>query len=248
MSAELKICNRASALAFGSGEASQEPPLEDFFRFWRNRKFSNPAVLSDCSLYDVFITYYVRDWPGPSLPDPSFFEEFFPAILRRLVGSDNTLALYVKSSDPGYFEELEAIKSVLSPRSLPFVLLPREGPPPDDPRFGPNVGHLIFEWPVNELKYVVENWFMCPQVEIEGYISKELPLAPISELYFRPDTEERIREILRTIEIGFRLWRDNNGLFVLTDKVDLPTLTERLNLAAFNHEIKEAAQRYSQTP
>jgi hypothetical protein len=71
---------------------------------------------------------------------------------------------------------------------------------------------------------------MSPTVTIEGYASSSSAVSAISRLYFEPDTEERVRELLRIIEFGFRLWRDNDGLFLATDKLDYDVLKGRLSL------------------
>ena len=91
---------------------------------------------------------------------------------------------------------------------------------------------------------VVNQWFMSPTVTIEGYASPSSAISAISRLYFEPDSEERARELLRIIEFGFRLWRDNNGLFLATDKLDADVLRNRLALDDLNRELSRAAQRH----
>jgi len=193
------------------------------------------------------VTYYVRNWPqDPPPPHPGVFEEFFPAILRNLVGSRSKLTLFVKAVGRDYFDELDFIEKNLASRNLGYVLLPSKTLPAD-PRILVNIGSLIFEWPIDQpeaIDYIVDEWFISPQVAIEGYISPEPPLARIAQLYFQPDTERRIRELLSDIEFGFRLWTDNNGIFLLTDKFNIDTLKNRLQVAALNRALQEAACRY----
>ena len=85
---------------------------------------------------------------------------------------------------------------------------------------------------------------MSPIVSVEGYISPQRVLGRLAELYFQPDTEERIRTLLRAIDIGFRVWPDNNGLFLLSDKLDSNALRERLPASELATLLEEASHRY----
>jgi hypothetical protein len=221
---------RESVLGSGPFTIDLSTRLNDFFQFsnW-NRSLSDPAPLKDCFFYDLCIS---PDVPAKLAPDYGLFAECFPAILARLVGESGTLALYVKSSDPEFFEEFNVIRTILAPRGLRYILL-SEARGPDGLRRPGEVGNLVFEWPLVDLDYVVKRWFMCPQVSIEGYVATELPLRVVSDLYFSPDTEARIRQVLRTVDLAFRLWPDNDGLFILTDKVDKEALQSRLRLSEF---------------
>ncbi len=175
------------------------------------------------------------------VPDSRLFEAFFPTILRRLLGS-STLTLFVKSFDLDYFNELQTIERILAPRSLSYVLLANLSTPIDS-RSPLDVGNLVFEWPKDELRHVVDQWFMSPTVTIEGYAASSSAVSAISHLYFEPDTEERMRTFLRAIDFGFRLWRDNDGLFLVTDKLDEEILKDRLSLDDLNQEVLRAAER-----
>lgn len=238
---EVKIQDvSAESLNFAQAIEQGGSPLGEFFQFGRYpRAFSRPSVLNDCFFCELHLAAYVNDWstqPGP--PNPGVFEESFPTFLRRLTGTENILTLFVKSLDPNYFDELDVIKNLLSPRNLNYLLLanPRL---PQDRRTQLDVGHLVFEWPVEALDYVVENWFMSPIITIEGYISPQSVLGRIAELYFEPDTEERIRNLLRILRVGFRVWPDNNGLFLLSDKLDCNALKECLDVSEHREQSKE---------
>jgi hypothetical protein len=186
-------------------------------------------LLSDCQFYDIGIKSSADSRDAmTSAPDPTLFEAFFPTILGRLLDS-LTLTLFVKAFDLDYFNELETVERILAPRSLDYVLLANLSGPADS-RSPLDFGNLIFEWPKDKLSHVVEQWFMSPTVTIEGYASSSSAVSAISRLYFEPDTEERVRELLRIIEFGFRLWRDNDGLFLATDKLDYDVLKGRLSL------------------
>lgn len=225
------LVNDVTAQALNFQEAIQHglSPLYEFFQFGRYpRNFSSPSVLKDCFFAELYLTRNVEKWgANPPPPDPAVFEEFFPHILRVLTGPGNKLTLHIKSLDPDYFDELEVIKTLLVSRNLNYILLANPLVP-GEPRTQLDVGNLVFEWPVDALDYVVEHWFMSPIVSCEGYISGESCLPRIAECYFQADTEERIRELLRKIEIGFKVWQDNNGLFLLSDKFGSAALQKRL--------------------
>lgn len=232
------------ALNFDEAYAHRQSPLYEFFQFGRYpRTFSNPQVLKDCFFCELHVSSYVANWPSsPAPPDPGVFEKLFGDILRSLTGEGNKLTLHVASIDADYFDELEVIKTLLAPRNLSYILLSNPLLP-GDLRTQPDVGKLVFEWPLDSLDYVVEHWFMSPIVSIEGYISRQNILPKITELYFEADTEARIRELLRNIEVGFRVWQDNNGLFLLSDKLDESALKERLHTPQLVASLKEASRR-----
>lgn len=246
MSVEIEIQDvTAESLNFDQTGGRGLGPLAEFFQFGKYpRAFSKPSQLRDCYFSELFINCYVKDWSSNNLPPhPGIFEEFFQPILSRLTGPGNILTLYVKSIDPSYFEELEVIKTLLAPRNLSYILLSNPFLPQGQ-RTQLDFGHLLFEWPTDSLDYVVENWFMSPIVSVEGYISPQRVLGRLAELYFQADTEERIRTLLRAIDIGFRVWPDNNGLFLLSDKLDSNALRERLRASELAMLLEEASHRY----
>jgi hypothetical protein len=247
MEVELKVADASAVkLDFGRYKEPTLGPLDGFCLFGRHpRKFSNPHALADCFFYNLYISHFVRDWPRPTAPPhPGIFREFFSTILSRLIGSGNTLTLFVNSVDRDYFNAIEVIEDLLAPRKLEYILLPNPWFRVDR-KFRPNVGQLVFTWPSDFLDYIVQNWFDGPWIEIEGYISPISLLPRIAELYFGPDTEERVRDFLRAIEIGFRVWPDHNGLLVLTDKLDADALAKRLRVSDLNPMLEKAAERYA---
>lgn len=241
MDAELRIEDvTPTVLDFDAYRNRGASPLYEFFQFARYpREFADPAALSGCRFYDLSISYRV-EWGAPH---PGIFEDFFPTILRRLVGEGGALTLFVKSLDRSYHDELRFIEGTLAPANLSYVLLPNPLRP-GDRRTQVDVGHLVFEWPADSAERIADEWFMSPLVSVEGYVAPAPPLAEVAALYFRPDTEERIRQLLRTVEVGFRVWPDNNGLFLLTDKLSAADLHERLRTPELNAAIAEAARRY----
>jgi hypothetical protein len=190
-------------------------PLYEFFQFWRYpRTFSNPTELSDVTFCDLGFEFEpsgTSEQPAPA--GWHLFGPLFREIITRLMARSGKLCLFVKGMDRTYFDELETIDKVLVPRNLSYVLLPPSAAFKKDAPVRLGAGHLIFEWPSELLDEVPRKWFHSPVIEIEGYIGNDDFLGQIARLYFEPDTELRIRELLSYIDIGFRLHQDNDGLF-----------------------------------
>ncbi len=245
MTVELEIRDvRKTLLDYDFHREHGNPLLQGFFEFWgRPRQFSTPHVLADCSFFDLHVTAYVQDWGAHNPPPhPGIFKRFFPVILRRLMGPETRLTLFVQPTDRDSFDEVNVIETLLAPKDLPYVLFSKTQVHADFSGLPirPNVGYLVFEWSAAMLADIAERWFLSPMLSIEGYISREPALEAIAALYFRADTEERVRELLRKVEFGFKVWPDNNGLLVLTDKLDLGGIKERLQLADLNRLLREA--------
>ena len=220
--------------------------LYEFFEFWPNpRDFSNSSILQHCNLFNIYINYYVSSWVPDVRPPthPGVFADFFPDILSRLTQT-HSITLLVKSTDQEYFNEAEIIRTLLKPQQLKYMLLPDYS---KIDNVVDRMGYLFFEWPVGALASVVKEWFMSPQITIEGYVSPESPFSAISSIFFQPDNEHRIAELLRNIDFGFKLWPDNNGLFLISDKLNRGRLEERLELKDLNRSIQEAVLKYEKT-
>lgn len=69
---------------------------------------------------------------------------------------------------------------------------------------------------------------MTKAIDDEGYISHRPCLGELAKLYFQPYNAGTIRELLGTLEFGFKIWTDNNGLFILSDKLNRDALRERV--------------------
>ena len=79
-------------------------------------------------------------------------------------------------------------------------------------------------------------------VEIEGYISRRSCLGELAKLYFQPYNASTIRELLRGLELAFKVWLDNNGLFILSDKLPEEQLRKRLMDENLDATIKTAIE------
>ena len=241
MAVELVVKPRSGALEHHPS-ARADSILEGFFAFdARQRTFSNPAALADCAFFDLCISYYVRNWPGQK-HHPGIFEEFFPLILERLIEPENVLTLFINDWGGGHFEPKQHVENQLKPRRLPHVCLPDCSIAPPGAQDRPQ--HLVFEWPADFLSFILEeHWlYYGPFIATEGYVSKGPVLDKITQLYSQPDSEQRIRELLRATEFCFRVWPDGNGVLLLTDKLNLDVLKRRLRPHELNPLIREAAR------
>ncbi|MBI3825757.1 MAG: hypothetical protein HY294_07170 [Candidatus Rokubacteria bacterium] len=199
-----------------------------FFQFWASSNFNNPEALRGVHFYDVHLGYYVASWPTPSMPHPGVFEDSFPWIVDALMPHFGTVTLFVKGIDSEWFDESNFLRSVLVPRRLNYILLAPRGSSSDSGS-GLDLGNLVFEWPANEMDYVVREFFRGPSVVLEGYISEARSLGRIADVYYQATTpEEKIVALLHDINVGFQVWPDGNGLFLASISLDSTRLRQRL--------------------
>jgi hypothetical protein len=243
MTNQLQLKDVTSAvLDYQLFEKRRLSPLYEFFQFFRYpRTFSNPKELSGVTFCDLG---FELEPPGAAeQPLPAgwhLFRPLFREIITRLMARSGNLCLFVKGMDRTYFDELETIDKILVPRNLSYVLLPPSAPFKKDAPVRLGAGHLIFEWPSELLDEVPGKWFHSPCIEIEGYIGNGDFLGQIARLYFEPDTELRIRELLRYIDIGFRVHQDNDGLFLASQKLNAEALSNLLGIPQLNLMVQQA--------
>ena len=190
----------------------------------------------------------MRNWPGQK-HHPGIFEEFFPLILERLIEPGSVLTLFVYDwGTEGYFDPTQHVETQLKPRGLPYIYLPSNDVAQPGSLVAPE--YLVFEWPLESLNYILEeHWlYSGPFVQTEGYVSNAPLLGLITRLFSQPNTENRIRELLRSTEFCFRAWPDGDAVLLLTDKLDLDSLNYRLKLDELNPLIQEATLHYQGQP
>src|SRR5271165_2668027 len=153
--------------------------LSGFFGFAPRESEEFDNQFSDCFLFDIYLGSYVKDWPreSSSPPDPGLFADCFDVLLRDAVGQDAVLTLFVKSLDPGYFDELNFIKDSLIKEHSKFLLLSHHEKDEKYPL--QRIPDLFFESSYKKARFMVSEWFMSPQVSIEGYVSGKSILAEI---------------------------------------------------------------------
>ena len=243
--AELEISDvRADILDYARYVSRRAPLLYEFFEFWPTpRDFHDSSKLADCFFYNVHINAYVKDWvPGVRPPaDPQVFREAFPSLMRKLVG-EGSLTFCVISPDPDSFDAVKTIKEILHQQNLSYMFLrcAQKQSTHEEPL---TEGVLFFEWPIDKLEDFADSWFVSAQVTVEGYINSQSILPQVAQLFYQPDTEERLRELLRSIEVGFKVWPDFNGIFLLTERLDLQALKDRLQITEFNKNLNRVLNR-----
>jgi hypothetical protein len=204
--------------------------LSEFFGFApRRSEEESYEQFSDCSLFDIYLGSYVKDWPrqAGSPPHPGLFADCFDVLLRSVVGKDAVLTLFIKSLDPGYFDELNFIKDYLIKERGRFLLFSHQEKDEKYPL--QRVPDLFFEWSYNRAAFMVTEWFMSPQINIEGYVSVK-PILPEISLWSSLASDPRTpRELLDSLNMAFRLWPDFNGMSILTNKMSSEDLVRRLD-------------------
>jgi hypothetical protein len=231
------------ALQADGGTLSETPTaprvkqLSEFFGFVpRASQGEFYEQFSDCSLFDIYLDFYVKDWPGQSgsPPHPGLFADCFEILLRSAVQHDAVLTLYIKSLDRTYFDELDFIKACLTKECARFLLLSRRD---KHEKYSYEGTHdLFFEWPREQGRLMVREWFMSPQVTIEGYVSKGPIFQEISSCSSLASTPGPPRELLDSLEMAFRLWPDFNGISILTRKMSSNDLLRMLD----NEDLRRA--------
>jgi hypothetical protein len=227
----------------GTGESLSgiEAQLEGFFQFGRfPRIFRDAQPLQDVQAWAVTFDYFVKDWPTSPPPHPAFFEELFPLLIRNLM-RDQILTMHVKSVDSEVFSEETAIRELLIPGGHKYAMLNdiSSGFPTEK-----TFGNLFFETPQNLLEHVTREWFVSPQVTIQGFVAPVFPIDGISKWYYGHDNAESMRSLMRSISCGFSVWRDFNGLVVLTDKWTESDLRSRVITDELQDAIDAAVERY----
>lgn len=224
-------------------DASSSRWLAGFFRFQRPVESAGGIHgLENCFFCDLYVPSYVSEWPSkPSPPHPGVFADIFPSLLKNLVGSGRMLTLHLRGMLREHLDELDIIEKVLWPRGLHYVLLSNQNTENlGSARSELGAGNLVFEWPVEDGLFIVQNWFFSPCVEIEGYVSKSSVLHAIPNLYFEPYGAENVRRLLDRVEFGFRLWPDNNGLCLLSKRVPLDSIQASLSNPELSSVIQQA--------
>ena len=215
-------------------------PWADFFGFGPD---IHPQELekefSDCFLYEICFDIRVKDRPNssPSPPHPGVFAKCFPVLLRNMVKNNEVLTLLVKSLDPDYFDELKFIGASLNGDSRKFVMVSgrkRQGasfPVQELP-------DLLFEWAPDDGVVIVNEWFMSPQVHIEGYVSPASVLAEAVASSHIAAKPKRRRDFVKVLSFAFRLWPDFNGVSIITDKLSYEALHKVLDIGKLNEAIR----------
>lgn len=138
------------------------------------------------------------------------FERLVARLMTESIGRRH-LVLSIGGVDRRHFDHMRVIDGMLAPAALPYLLF---GAEPDGMFAGSPA--LFFEWPVDRLDAIVDNWFRGFLVEVEGYVSAVSPLSAIGRLYFEDDEVSRLHELLAHVDFAFRVMIDNDGITIVS--------------------------------
>lgn len=205
------------------------------FHFTQSRTLRNPELFSDCTFPDLFINHKTQ-WGAPI---PGTFQVFFEDIVRTLLPPGHKLVLNVTDLYEGYFEPNELVERVLKPNNLFYLFLEKEN--------GEKHLSLFFECPIELLKTVTEQAFSSSLIDIDGFVMAN----PNGELFQRSvndgNTDVMFRELVRAVHLAFAVWGDHNGLFIVTDKLDMSELRSLIDSSDIEKQIRQYLSSEGQT-
>lgn len=206
------------------------------FHFAQDRTLTDPAVLAGCTFADIYFSHRVS-WGAPH---PGVFRDFFPQLLSPLLPEGLILILTLTGMEPKDFDEAQFIEQELLPRKLDSFWLGPSASRSHQVEFKT----LLFEWPRAELATIVDLGFKGFLVQFEGYILEARSKQVLRELFERPNNDLMFRELLRHLPFSFRVWSDNNGLFLATDRLAIQELAKRLEIDKLERDLGAVIHLY----
>jgi len=216
---------RNSILSNREWKASYDHGL---FHFTPSRMMNNPTLFSDCTFADVFIDHKTS-WGAPI---PSTFQAFFADVVRALLPEDHKLILNIVDLYEGYFDPGEVIKDILEPENLKYMFLDKE------------IGEkkhrtLVFECPLEHLTEITDKAFASSLIDIDGFVMKDPWIDKFQGWVSAGNTDIMFRQLIRDVHLAFAVLGDHNGLFIVTDKLNLQELRNLLLSPALEQEIQQ---------
>ena len=197
------------------------------FHFTQSRTLRNPELFSDCTFGDLFINDKTQ-WGAPI---PSTFQLFFEDIVRTLLPPAHKLVLNVTDLYEGYFQPNELVERVLKPKNLFHLFLEKEN--------GEKHLSLFFECPIELLKTVTEQAFSSSLIDIDGFVMAN----PNGELFQNwvneGNSDVMFRDLVRAVHLAFAVWGDHNGLFFVTDKLDISEARSLIESSGIEEQISQ---------
>lgn len=195
-------------------EASDDYSL---FHLTTSRTVRDVGLFADCTFVNIFVDHRTA-WGAPI---PSTFQLFFEDLLRQMVPEGYKLLLNIVDYYEGYFVEEDFLETFVEPNNLRYFFL--------DKQFGEKtISAMFFECPLDKLQILNEVAFPGTVVDAEGFVMKEPRAELFENLSKQGNTDVMFRELVRNVHFAFRMWRDFNGLFLVTDKFDIAELTRLL--------------------
>jgi hypothetical protein len=204
------------------------------FHFTPTRKILDRSIFADCAFFDLFINHKTQ-WGAPI---PSTFQAFFKDLLKLMIPEGETLFFNVVDLYEGYFEENKFIDEFLKPHGYLYFFLNKEINGQICPR-------LFFECPIDQVNILDDVAFAGTVIDVDGFVHDKSKVALYEKWSREGNTDVMFRDLIRNVYMAFGVWGDHNGIFVVTDKFDIPTLEKRLRGTPLEQEIEKYIYRFT---
>lgn len=204
------------------------------FHLTPERRILDREIFNDCTFVDLFINHKV-EWGAPI---PSTFQAFFPDLMKFLVPEEEILLFNLVDLFEAYFEENEFIADFLVPDGYEYFFLNKEISGKTSPR-------LFFECPVDRVNILNDVAFPGMDVDVDGFVLKRSDIDGFKKLSNQGNTDVMFRKMIKAVYLAFGIWGDHNGMFIVTDKFDIPTLEKKLLDAPLERQIEKYIQNFN---
>lgn len=211
---------------------------EDYALFHINerRSFRDINLFDECSFIDLYICHKTV-WEGII---PSTFQTFMPRILEVIMPKDNTIVLSVvdtaEQDDFRYLFIDDFIKTFLSPKGYDYSILKKK-------IGGECYSVIFFECPLMDLQILDEIAYPGTFTAVEGFVIEKGNLPLFSKWHEMGNTDVMFRDLVKKVYMAFRMWTDKNGMFIVTDKLNIPLLEEKVQSSGILKEIEDYVQQ-----
>lgn len=209
-----------------SGEVWKATDDYSLFHITPVRRLTQKRIFDDCSFFDLFINHKT-EWGAPI---PSTFQRFFEDILTIITPPDKILVLNVVDLYEGYFDEDRFIESFLKPNDYIYFFLDKEI---NDTTYSA----LFFECAIDSVSILNDTAFAGTVIDVDGFVLDRSKVGLFSSWQKMGNTDVMFRDLLRNIFLAFRLWRDHNGMFIATDKLEIPEVEKAFADSPLKHQI-----------
>ena len=202
------------------------------FHINKRRKIEDVNVFDDCIFIDLHITHKTK-W-GAAIP--STFQFFLPNILEIIMPKDNIIVLNVvdtaERDDFRYLVNDDLVNSFLKPNGYEFLFLDKE-------ISGQRYPTIFFECSFNDLDVLDHVAYPGTFTDIEGFLMERGKLRLFSKWYKMGNTDVMFRDLIRNVYMAFRIWKDKNGMFIVTDKLNIESLEKKVKASGIIKEIED---------
>ena len=198
------------------------------FHFTPSRRLENRELFADSTFADLFIDHKTS-WGAPI---PRTFQAFFQDIIDALLPPDHKLVLNVVDLYDGYFQQDELVERLIEPGHLFHTFIEKE------------IGErrqltLLFECPPEFLKTVSDQFFSSSLIDVDAFVMRNPTAEHFQRSIQQGITDVMFREFIRDVYVAIAVWGDHNGLFLVTDKLDISALERLFESSALETKIKE---------